>query len=363
MRVIIHAPSTHIGGGKSLLSAVLQALSEEQGEWSEAFAILDRRLAPELGEVTGGLTIAYADAGFTGRLRAEWMLARVARPHDVVLCFGNLPPLFKVSGFVVTYIQNTYITATDQHVCLSRWIQFQVGLQRLWFRWTQSHSQLFAVQTVSMRDRLIQKNELPRQQVILSPFIAEPSVRQTPVSSAQSVQWDFGYISLPWPHKNHRRLIEAFIMLAERGLTPSLVVTVPAEIDAPLVGFIEQAKRAHGVRVTNLGQLEYEGAAEIYRAVGALIFPSLAETIGLPLLEAQAAGLPILAAELDYVRDVVRPTETFDPASPRSIMRAILRFLGRPEEPQPMLTPHEMLADLVQRASSRSLPCTRVPIR
>ena len=71
MRVIIHAPSTHIGGGKSLLSAVLQALSEEQGEWSEAFAILDRRLAPELGEVTGGLTIAYADAGFTGRLRAQ----------------------------------------------------------------------------------------------------------------------------------------------------------------------------------------------------------------------------------------------------------------------------------------------------
>jgi hypothetical protein len=44
-------------------------------------------------------------------------------------------------------------------------------------------------------------------------------------------------------------------------------------------------------------------------------------------MEAQAAGLPILAAELDFVRDVCEPTVTFDPHSARSIARAVERFL------------------------------------
>jgi len=37
--------------------------------------------------------------------------------------------------------------------------------------------------------------------------------------------------------------------------------------------------------------------------------------------------LPVLAAEWDYVWDVVAPAGTFDPESLRSIMQAVLRFL------------------------------------
>ena len=38
--------------------------------------------------------------------------------------------------------------------------------------------------------------------------------------------------------------------------------------------------------------------------------------------------MPILAPELDYVRDVVEPDQTFDPNSPTSIARAVLRHLN-----------------------------------
>jgi glycosyltransferase involved in cell wall biosynthesis len=64
----------------------------------------------------------------------------------------------------------------------------------------------------------------------------------------------------------------------------------------------------------------------------ALIYPSILESYGLPLLEARAAGLPLITGELDYVRDIVDPEETFDPASPLSIARAVKRFMGRPEQ-------------------------------
>ena len=55
-----------------------------------------------------------------------------------------------------------------------------------------------------------------------------------------------------------------------------------------------------------------------------------------PLIEAKQAGLPILASELDYVRDVLDPDQTFDPNSDISIARAVKRYLGIAEEPLPL---------------------------
>ena len=54
--------------------------------------------------------------------------------------------------------------------------------------------------------------------------------------------------------------------------------------------------------------------------------------MGLPLLEAQSLSVPIIASERDYVRDLVEPSQTFDPASPLSIARAVMRAMEKTEE-------------------------------
>ena len=59
-----------------------------------------------------------------------------------------------------------------------------------------------------------------------------------------------------------------------------------------------------------------------------LIHPSVFESFGLVLIEARQAGLDVIAPETDYVRDVVKPIETFDPLSQKSIARAVKRYLG-----------------------------------
>ena len=153
-------------------------------------------------------------------------------------------------------------------------------------------------------------------------------------------------MSLSWPHKNHRRLIEAFVLLAHEGLTPSLVVTVPKTMDPDLYHWLDRVREKEGVQVTNLGAVDYSKVGTVYQSIRALIFPSLIESFALPLLEAQAFGLPILAPEKDYVRDVVVPRETFDPESPRSIMRAIKRFLQNPEKPASIHSARDLLKQL-----------------
>ena len=82
-----------------------------------------------------------------------------------------------------------------------------------------------------------------------------------------------------------------------------------------------------------------------------MIFPSTSESFGLPLIEATHAGLPILASELDYVRDVCSPVQTFDPTSPVSIARAVKRFLAAPEPALQLRSPQEFWRELLGATS------------
>ena len=72
------------------------------------------------------------------------------------------------------------------------------------------------------------------------------------------------------------------------------------------------------------------------------------ESFGLPLIEAKYHGLPILASELDYVRDVVAPVETFNPDSPISIARAVRRYLGNTEPPLQVHSADEFLTEVLK---------------
>ena len=87
----------------------------------------------------------------------------------------------------------------------------------------------------------------------------------------------------------------------------------------------------------------------LYANSRALIFPSKSESFGLPLVEAANMGLPIIAAELDYVRDVCIPVQTFDPDSPVSIARAVRRFLSAPEPCVTLRTPTEFWNQLLSK--------------
>ena len=129
-------------------------------------------------------------------------------------------------------------------------------------------------------------------------------------------------------HKNHVRLLEAWKLLHESGVCVQLHLTV--NNNCGVLQKITQLQKA-GVPIVNHGEITPSRLSTLYESCTALIYPSYLESFGLPLLEATAMGLPIIASEMDYVRDVVVPAETFDPHSAVSISRAVRRFLSLPE--------------------------------
>jgi len=150
-------------------------------------------------------------------------------------------------------------------------------------------------------------------------------------------------------HKNHRGLIEAWCLLAEEGFFPLLRLTLDVSQNQDLCLYIEAMCQKFGLKVINEGALSHAQVLSLYNKVDALIYPSTFESFGLPLVEARQASLRVLAPELDYVRDVLDPEQTFDPRSPVSIARAVKRFVGINEYSLPLLDAKEFFSHLIDK--------------
>jgi glycosyltransferase involved in cell wall biosynthesis len=108
------------------------------------------------------------------------------------------------------------------------------------------------------------------------------------------------------PNKNVARLLEAFALARHRhGVSQRLVVVgrLPASV---------RPERADGVVAT--GYLDEAALARVLRQADALVFPSLYEGFGLPVLEAMAAGVPVICSNVTAMPEIAGDAAVyFDP--------------------------------------------------
>ncbi len=335
--LFIHAANIHQGGGEKLLNALLPAVDPQ----SPCVLTVDQRMRlPE--QLPPGMQVRRVAKSILARLAAQWWLYRHAGKEDRVLCFGNLPPLLRLKAHTSVFVQNRYLVDGVSLHGLKVWPRLRITVERWWLRLAMHNASQYLVQTPSMLRlmRALSRSAIP---VVLAPF-AEATQGATTSQAAADAAPSFLYVASGDAHKNHHRLIEAWGLLAAEGVRPKLLLTIDAASFPELCDWIARQSNAHGLSVSNLGTLDAAAMAATYTRATALIYPSLFESFGLPLIEATAAGLPIVAAELDYVRDVAAPVQTFDPASAVSIARAVRRFCGLPSDVLRIQAPADFLA-------------------
>ena len=88
--------------------------------------------------------------------------------------------------------------------------------------------------------------------------------------------------------------------------------------DGPARPAVEGLMAPFGDRVRFLGQLDEAALADAYGSASLLFWPGVNEAFGLAYLEAQAAGLPVVAQNRPGVRDVLAPGD--HPAPEQGVM-------------------------------------------
>jgi glycosyltransferase involved in cell wall biosynthesis len=128
------------------------------------------------------------------------------------------------------------------------------------------------------------------------------------------------------PRKNLPALIEAFIGLPEH--THDLVLVGALGWDT---GETQAAIARHPDRIRALGHVPDGDLASLYAGAALFAYPSLYEGFGLPVLEAMAAGAPVLTSRISSLPEVAGDAAILvDPRSVDSIREGLRRGLSDP---------------------------------
>ncbi len=132
------------------------------------------------------------------------------------------------------------------------------------------------------------------------------------------------YPAATWPHKNHKMLLAAVGLLKEKYLFDGqLVLTgIAKKSNDEILQEITRLKLDDTVKI--LGYIPYEDLPYLYNMARLLVFPSLFEGFGIPLVEAMACGCPIVCSNATSIPEVVGDAGViFDPFSPEDMAEKI----------------------------------------
>jgi len=131
--------------------------------------------------------------------------------------------------------------------------------------------------------------------------------------------------------KNTPALVEAFGMISNQFPDYKLVLTGRASFGYDEVEFmISQYKLDQKVICT--GWVDESDLPYIYAGATIFAFPSHYEGFGIPLVEAMASGVPIMASNVEPIIEVVgEAAMLFDPENPNSIKDALSKLLSDQE--------------------------------
>lgn len=166
-------------------------------------------------------------------------------------------------------------------------------------------SKILAISEDTKKD-LIELCNIPEEKVVVTPLGADPVFfDRVPEEKKETVlkKWQIhspfflNTSSYWWGRKNLIRLIHAFARAKKRlSLPHKLVIT-----GKPGPSFQEMQetilKENLGADVKLLSYVDREELVAIMQSATALVFPSLHEGFGLPILEAMAAGCPVVTSQ------------------------------------------------------------------
>lgn len=133
------------------------------------------------------------------------------------------------------------------------------------------------------------------------------------------------------PRKNHLLLLNTWRRMAEMGAPPKLLIVGKRGWEnEQVLDVLDRSRlvRPHVLELSNLGE---RALARLIKNARALLLPSFAEGYGLPLVEAQVLGTPVIASDIPVFREVGRNSAIYrHPLDGPGWREDILRLAAEP---------------------------------
>jgi len=348
-RFLIDASMIRGGGGFTYAANMLPALAKAAP--GDSFRVLLR--SPHLAEALPPLpnlelVALPEDPGLLQRLRFTYRAApRVAAEYraDLYYAAGDYAPMSAPCPVIASF-QNLNLF-TDIAIDYPRAQQVRLAILRGLSRLTARSSDAIHFVSESSARAIGARIGLPEERRIVVPHgIDAEQWRPTPAERASREAGPILSVSSIYPYKNYVRLIRAYTALARRHAGVPHLVIVGDDQAPPYRQLMERAREESGVadQIHFRTDVSHAEVRRFYAEASLFVFPSYLETFGLPLLEAMASELPVVASDMDSFREVAGQAALFfDPSDEGALCEAMERTL---------LTPG-VARDLVERGRER----------
>ncbi len=233
--------------------------------------------------------------------------------------------------FVATVHDLTTVTHPRHHTLLNR------AVHRRRMGWVRRYAaRVIAVSTSTARDLEAEAGVEPDRVAVVHEARGHVAgAGGTAISDPEAVRRRYGVgpryvlsVGTLEPRKNHARLIRAFEQLGADD-TELVLVGGPGWRSRSAERAIEASPAR--ARIRRLGPVPTPDLTALYRGATVFAYPSLYEGFGLPVLEAMAAGTPVLTSDVSSLPEVAGDAAlVVDPRSVDAIRTGLARLLDHP---------------------------------
>lgn len=330
-KVILSAFNVHTGGGLVLLKSLIDTKLLK-------IKLLDLRVKEKI-KLNKSENNIYVKKSILSRLYYFHKVCFKSKNDEKIICFNGLPPLFKTKAHVVLFIQTFYFFADISNFNFNLYTFLRIQFEKFWFVLGISNADEIWVQTETMKKRLniyLKSRKIKKKFIIKKMPLLDNETNKLYLKLRKSTYKknkennainsnNFFYPADGAGHKNHERLINAF---AEIKKDYKLYLTLDNSNFLRIIGRsqLDKVKRKN---IINLGYLSRKKIFQIYKnKIGTLIFPSLDESFGIPLIEAYMFKKHIVTSDVKYSRDILANFYKFNPYSTKAIKNCLNKYLN-----------------------------------
>lgn len=286
-------------GGIVLLKAHLNRLTNSQKRIT--ILLLDYRMLNVIDNQFEYFKVIFCYRSEFFRLFYYYKFNNIVRS---VFCFSNIPPvpcILKLSKV------NVYIMFHNVLICE------KVNFKSFYIKLLNSSNYVWIVQNEYVRELL--KSHLGIFNIKILPFFLELEYSHSNFENA------YFYPSTGLPHKNHNLLFSSWKSLVqEKNFQLPLFVTLEHNYFKSILSSTD----AYDCNIFNLGIISHNEVISKMRKVKYLIFPSLNESFGLPLIESTFCGNCILVSDLKVTKQLLNNVYFFNANSRDDIVNKVI---------------------------------------
>ena len=310
---IIYSLGIHKDGGLIILKMLLNK--------TDYFFYLDNRLHPSHYSHLKKENYIVQKNKFYNLFLNSLNFLRLKENSKIIFLSSSLP-LFKLKCIVFALYQNSNIFYDKNKIKIINWVLSLDFIRFLFFFIFRENIDQWVVFSNYSKTQLIKKiRNFPISKITVLNITQKKLI----YNKSKKKIYDFIYPANLMPHKNHNNLFKAFIILSKKGMRPSLALTLtPNELKSVKYNLLRKK-----INLINLYNKNRKIFLNNFSKCKYLIYPSLNENIGLPLVEAHYLGLEIIASKLDFAKQYDFIDYFFNPLSPRDIASSALRILKK----------------------------------